>query len=433
MNRSKLAKCAMAFFTMTLVVPVLFAAGMKETAPNAVTGRIISISSADSVPVITVRTEEGNRVVFSTDKNTVSSYPIASLSSGDYIETVAQAEVAQTIRYINPLVAMKIKDLSISGSLMEVPQTLAERFSYTYGYLLLQSFANQNLFFHGGYYIKGSLDGLASATQKVPGSYTLDEMYTNIDTYQSTVWNAGKAPTDFGPAESLDTINALTVSEDATDAFSYAYGYLLAYNMVAQGIELNSDFYIAGIMDFAYTNPTLLTDEEMQSAFSEYQAKIEKEYAEWSAKAKVENLAKAEDYLAQNKSNEGVITTDSGLQYQIQVAGTGPKPAATDTVEVNYQLQLSDGTVVESSYDSGTTAHFGVSQVIPGFQEALLNMNTGSQIRCWIHPTLGYGEEGTQKIEPNSLLVFDIELVGIDPPATATTTPAAAVTTPATN
>jgi FKBP-type peptidyl-prolyl cis-trans isomerase len=415
MNRSKFVKFAMVLVAMTLMVPMLFAAGMKETASGAVTGRIVSVDTSKATPMITVRTTEGEMVSYMTDSKTVSSFPVSALSIGDYIETVASGDLAQNIRYINPLVALQIKDINISSSMMEVPQTLKDRFSYTYGYLLLQSFANQNLFFNGGYYIKGVMDGLTSAEQKVPGFYTIEELYANIDAYQTTIWNEGKGATDYGKSyASLDEIKNLPLSEDLTDAFSYTYGYLLTYNMIQQGIELNSDFYIAGSLDFAFANSTLLTDEEMQGAFTEYQQKMETEYAAWAETAKVENLAKAEKYLEENKTNDGVITTESGLQYQIQVPGDGPKPVATDTVEVNYQLQMADGTVIESSYDSGATAHFGVNQVIPGFQEALLTMNTGSVIRCWIHPSMGYGENGTQSIEPNALLVFDIELVGID-------------------
>lgn len=77
-------------------------------------------------------------------------------------------------------------------------------------------------------------------------------------------------------------------------------------------------------------------------------------------------------------------------------------------------MQMADGTVIESSYDRGETAHFPVDGLIDGFTEALLTMNTGSVVRTWIHPSLGYGEAGTDTILPNSLLVFDIELVGID-------------------
>jgi FKBP-type peptidyl-prolyl cis-trans isomerase len=418
MNKSKFVKFAMVLVALTLMVPMLFAAGMKETAPGAVTGRIVSVAGNETGLMITVRTTEGAKITYTVTDKTESSFPVTALAAGDYIETVAIGELALDIRYINPLVSLGIKNINISLSSMAKPETLVERFSYTYGVLLLQSFANQNLFFDGGYYVKGAIDGIASANDNTPGFYTIDQLYDNIDKYQTTIWNDGMGATDYGmPYTSIEEIKNLPLSDDVSLAFSYTYGYLLTYNMLQQGIELDSNYYLTGIMDYAFDNTKILSDEEMQAAFTEYQAKIEEDYAAWSEVAKVENLEAAEKYLAENMANDDVITTASGLQYQVLNAADGPKPVATDTVEVNYQLQMADGTVIESSYDNGQTAHFGVTQVIPGFQEALLTMNTGSVIRCWIHPSLGYGEAGTQNIQPNSLLVFDIELVGIDAPA----------------
>ena len=152
----------------------------------------------------------------------------------------------------------------------------------------------------------------------------------------------------------------------------------------------------------------------MQIAFTEYQQILEAEYAEWLSEIAASNLADAEAFLAANKANDGVITTASGLQYQVLTPATGAIPTMADHVEVNYQLQMIDGSMIESSYDMGEPAHFPVSGLIEGFTEALLTMNTGSVIRTWIHPALGYGEAGTETILPNSLLVFDIELVSIE-------------------
>jgi FKBP-type peptidyl-prolyl cis-trans isomerase len=418
MNKSKFVKFATTLVVMTIMVPMLFAAGMKETAQGAVVGRIVSVERIGASDEITVRTENGEMAAYLAGAQTESSFPVASLAVGDYIEIVASDRMATSIRFINPLVALKIKDISISSSMAEIPETLVERFSYTYGYMLLETFAGQNLYFDGGYYIKGALDAVSTVRDNVPGFYTTDTMYDLIDQYQQEIWEQGLAATDYGqPYESVEEIMALPVTEDLAYSFSYTYGYLLTYNMLAQGIELDDDYYVAGLMDCAFDNETLLTETQRQDAFTEYQQKVEEDYAEWVEQAKVVNLEAAETYLEENATNEGVITTDSGLQYQVQTEGTGPKPVATDTVEVNYQLQLADGTIVDSSYDSGSPAKFRVDQVIPGFQEALLNMNTGSVIRCWIHPSLGYGEEGNQNIEPNTLLIFDIELVSIDPVA----------------
>lgn len=417
MNKSKIAKITVALLAMALIVPTLFAAGMKESDPQSVTVRIVNVQQEGSSPVFTVRSLDNQQFTIKADRTTESSFPVSALSAGDYLEVVLDMDKVSNIRYINPLVALGVLDVYISDAEMTSLATLNERFSYTYGYLLLQSFASQGLFFDTGYYVKGAIDGYASSMLEEPiGFYTLEELYANIEEYQTTIWAEQKAPQAFteGFGDIAD-VTELAKPEDLTSTFSYTYGYLLAFNMLSQGIELDGDLYAQGALDFASNNKTLMNEEEMQTAFVEYQQVVEEKYALWLEEATVTNLADAEAFLDFNKSNnEGVVVTESGLQYQVLNAADGPKPKATDTVEVNYQLQMIDGVVIESSYDRGETAHFAVTQVIPGFSEALLNMNVGSVVRTWIHPDLGYGATGTENILPNSLLVFDIELVGID-------------------
>lgn len=416
MNKSKIAKITVALLAMALIVPTLFAAGIKESDPQAVTVRIVAIENEGFSPAFTVRSADNQQFTITTDRTTESSFPVSALSAGDYLEVTLDGSVATAIRYINPLVALGVKDIFISDEAATSLATLQEKFSYTYGYLLLQSFASQGLFFDEGYYVKGALDGYAaSMSGEQTGYYTLDELYATIEEYQNTVWQAGLAPQAFGKGyQDLALVADLPKPEDLTLAFSYTYGYLLAYNMRSQGIELDGNLYAQGALDFASGNPLLMSEQEMQAAFVEYQQVVEEKYAQWLKEVTVTNLSDAEAFLAFNKTNEGIVVTPSGLQYQVLTPSDGPKPTASDTVEVNYQLQMIDGTIIESSYDRGETAHFPVTQVIPGFSEALLTMNTGSVIRTWIHPELGYGVNGTETILPNSLLVFDIELVGID-------------------
>lgn len=416
MNKSKIAKITVALLAMALIVPTLFAAGMKESDPQSVTVRILNVVQEGSSPVLTVRSLDNQQFTIRADRTTESSFPVSALSGGDYLEVVLDMDKATNIRYINPLVAVGALDVYISDAEATSLASLHERFSYTYGYLLLQSFASQGLFFDTGYYVKGALDGYeASMAEGQMGYYTLEELYDNIEEYQNTIWQAQLAPQDFseGFADIADVAD-LPKPEDITKKFSYTYGYLLAYNMLGQGIEIDGDLYAQGALDLASDNKTLMNEEEMQIAFIEYQQIIEEKYALWLEEVAVTNLVDAEAFLESNKANDGVIETASGLQYQILTAAEGPKPTDMDTVEVNYQLQMIDGTLIESSYDRGETAHFPVTQVISGFSEALLNMNVGSVVRTWIHPDLGYGANGTESILPNSLLVFDIELVGID-------------------
>lgn len=131
------------------------------------------------------------------------------------------------------------------------------------------------------------------------------------------------------------------------------------------------------------------------------------------------NHKKAEAFLATNGKAPGVTTTASGLQYKVVAAGSGDSPKATDQVQVNYTGKLLDGTVFDASERHGGPATFGVNQVIPGWTEALQLMKPGAKYQLWIPPKLAYDVDSPPTIPPGSLLVFDVELVGIKPPAAA--------------
>lgn len=126
------------------------------------------------------------------------------------------------------------------------------------------------------------------------------------------------------------------------------------------------------------------------------------------------NLKAGEDFLAQNKKREGVVTTASGLQYEVLHEGNGPKPKATDKVKCHYHGTLTDGTVFDSSVQRGQPATFPLNMVIKGWTEALQLMSVGSKYRLFLHPSLAYGERQTGSvIGPNSTLIFDVELLGV--------------------
>jgi len=126
------------------------------------------------------------------------------------------------------------------------------------------------------------------------------------------------------------------------------------------------------------------------------------------------NKKEAEEFLAKNKAKPGVVTTASGLQYEVITEGTGPKPTADDRVTVNYRGTLLDGSQFDSSYDCGQPATFPVSGVIPGWVEAMQLMPVGSKYKLYIPPELAYQERGAgNAIGPNSLLIFEVELLAI--------------------
>jgi FKBP-type peptidyl-prolyl cis-trans isomerase len=415
MNKSNRTILAVLLLLLVITTPLL-AYGMKESNPQALTVRVIATFDQYGEITFIAKDLEGNEVSFNAGMYTDSSWPLSSIARGDYIEVVLSDHLASEIRWITPLVTAGALTADISLESESPLKSLEERFSYTYGYLLIQSFATQGLFFDGGYYTKGALDGYIDSQSEVQrGFFTMEELYDIVARYQDEVWDVGLANEHFGKAyTTIDDVKHLAKPTDITDAFSYTYGYLLALNLTSQGLSVDGNLYAQGALDYASGNPLLLSEYEMQISFLEYQQVLEAEYQEWIAEIAASNLASAEAFLEQNKANEGVVVTPSGLQYQLLTEGSGPKPTIEDTVEVNYQLQLIDGTVVDSSYDRGESAHFPLFMLTLGFQEAVLNMDIGSVVRAWVHPDLGYGPEGNEAILPNSLLIFDIELVGID-------------------
>jgi len=138
-----------------------------------------------------------------------------------------------------------------------------------------------------------------------------------------------------------------------------------------------------------------------------YMIKAEEERAK---KAELENNL----FFENNKKNKNVITTASGLQYEVLVQGTGATPKATDKVKVHYHGTLIDGTVFDSSVERGTPIEFDLDKVIPGWTEGVQLMSIGSKFRFFIPPALGYGPRSVGKIGPNSILIFEVELLGIE-------------------
>ena len=127
-----------------------------------------------------------------------------------------------------------------------------------------------------------------------------------------------------------------------------------------------------------------------------------------------DNLAIADSFLEENGSRPNVVTTDSGLQYEVIVEGTGSSPKETDQVTVHYEGTFLDGKIFDSSVQRGEPAEFSLNQVIIGWTEGLQLMKTGGKTRLFVHPELGYGPGGRPGIPPNALLIFEVELLGID-------------------
>lgn len=189
-------------------------------------------------------------------------------------------------------------------------------------------------------------------------------------------------------------------AETATQKYYYAMGNSFAQAYTEAYSDMDLEAFSAGILD--YREGKVLSQEELVEMVQAYQAEV------ISAQA-AENLSRAEAFLAENGKKEGVVTTASGLQYKVIEEGSGTGPTLTATVLVNYTLTDLDGNVIDSS--NGTPISFPLGSVIKGFAEALTCMKAGGRITAWIHPDLGYGKNGGGSIGPQTLLVFDIELI----------------------
>ena len=206
---------------------------------------------------------------------------------------------------------------------------------------------------------------------------------------------------------------------------SYMIGMDIGKSLAPMKDEIDTATVKRAIDDMINGKEPLLTQEQgmavMQAFAQKMQAKqqedMAKQQAEMVAKGK-KNLEAEAAFLAGNSKKPGVVTTASGLQYQVITAGTGPKPKATDRVSVHYAGTLLDGTEFDSSYKRGEPAQFVLGSVVPGWSEALQLMPKGSKYKLWIPSKLGYGEAGTPggPIPPNSTLVFEIELLDIAKP-----------------
>lgn len=192
---------------------------------------------------------------------------------------------------------------------------------------------------------------------------------------------------------------------------SYTIGAQFGKSLKSQNLDLDTKQLANGIVDGYKGEKSKLTDEEMQAAMTKLSEDRQNEIKMESEKNKV----KAEEFLAKNKSAEGVQTTPSGLQYKIIQQGTGASPKGDDVVVVNYKGTLIDGTEFDSSYKRNMPAEFPLKGVIPGWTEGLQLLKKGGKAMFFVPPSLAYGDRPRQQIPGNAVLIFDVELLDIKP------------------
>ena len=206
-------------------------------------------------------------------------------------------------------------------------------------------------------------------------------------------------------------------NEPSTDLekLSYSLGIILGERIQNDFGELDPQFVLEGLKDSKDPDSWKLDRPAINKAVQDAQTKVRAEQQRQVEAMSEANLKSGEAFLADNANQDGVIVTASGLQYKVLAEGSGDSPKATDTVKVHYEGRLISGSVFDSSIARGEPVSFPLNGVIPGWSEGVQLMKVGSKFQFTIPSALAYGPAGTGPIPPNSVLVFDVELLEINP------------------
>ncbi|MGE6475944.1 FKBP-type peptidyl-prolyl cis-trans isomerase [Psychrobacter sp. NPDC078631] len=219
--------------------------------------------------------------------------------------------------------------------------------------------------------------------------------------------------TNNGNQETATQSVSITEQSSASEKVGYSLGFMMAEGNKDAVKDLDLNTFEKGFRDGYEGNESALTQEQMQQVLMDYQKEQEEQFVKDMETKATENKAAGTAFLAENAKKEGVKQTESGLQYKVIKAGTGKSPKATDVVEVNYEGKLLDGTVFDSSYERGEPIEFPLNQVIAGWTEGLQLMKEGGKYEFYIPSDIAYGEAGNAGIEPNSTLIFTVELLKV--------------------
>lgn len=218
-----------------------------------------------------------------------------------------------------------------------------------------------------------------------------------------------------GTATAARPANAPPLATDREKA-SYAIGANIGKSMKKEGVDLDPALVARGIKDGFAGGKLLLTDEQAQAALTAFSGEMKKKQEAELAVVAAANEKQGQAFLAANKAKQGVVTLPSGLEYKILTPGTGPKPTPEDTILCNYRGTLIDGKEFDSSYKRGQPTAIPVGGVIKGWTEALQLMPVGSKWQLFIPSELAYGPRAAgPDIGPNSTLIFEVELISIQP------------------
>ncbi|MGM0856888.1 MAG: FKBP-type peptidyl-prolyl cis-trans isomerase [Pseudomonadota bacterium] len=202
--------------------------------------------------------------------------------------------------------------------------------------------------------------------------------------------------------------------ETEEERLAYSLGVTLGESMQADVEDLDLDTFTDGMRDVFEGNDLAMDEAQISEALMTFQEQSMAAQEAEAAEAGEANRQAGEDFLAENAERDDVTVMESGLQYEVLESGDGESPGAQDTVEVNYEGTLLDGTVFDSSFERGESVSFQVNQVIEGWQEALQEMSVGDTWMLYIPADLAYGENGQGPIGPNEVLTFRVELLDVE-------------------
>jgi FKBP-type peptidyl-prolyl cis-trans isomerase len=255
------------------------------------------------------------------------------------------------------------------------------------------------------------LIGFASAQDTKPATPSSKPAQSTSSTQSKTP--AAKKPASSSAASKPAAPVALTTQKQKN---SYALGMSIGLGFQKQGIDksIDTSLVVRGFRDSIAGSKTAMTEDEMKAALQQLRTEVMSAQEAKAKEAGATNRKEGETFLAENKSKDGVKTLPDGLQYKVLTEGTGPKPASTDTVTVNYRGTLINGKEFDSSYKRGQPASFPVTGVIKGWTEALQLMPVGSKWQLFIPADLAYGDRGAgADIGPGDTLIFEVELLSI--------------------
>ncbi len=223
----------------------------------------------------------------------------------------------------------------------------------------------------------------------------------------------------FPVTETLNIGSSVSLKTEL-DSFSYAFGIYTGgstMSTLAQVLTDDEEFpkegFIKGVKDGLHEKTDIMDPMAAQGFLQAFAMKAQEKMAVQNNTKAETNLADGNAFLETNKTREGVSTTASGLQYEVLVKGNGISPTGTDSVTVHYTGTLLDGTVFDSSVERGEPVTFKLNQVIPGWTEGLQLMKEGDKFKLYIPSEIAYGARGSRSIEPNSTLIFEVELLKV--------------------